>query len=75
MAGLTTASLDMTHDNAMLPFVHFFNLTNVDYCFDISVKTRVFNGTHYEYNISSDCTGMNMTLIGWSRIIFDKTGI
>lgn len=63
----------MTHDVTMLAFINFMNISSTTYCYEVIVRTRVYDAKRYEANITSGCTGMSLSFIGWSRIIFDKT--
>lgn len=76
MAGLTNPlGLEMSHEVTMLGLINMFNLRSSNLCFELILKTRIYDQTHYEMNMSSSCSGMTAYLIGWSRIIFDVTAI
>ncbi len=58
----------------MLAFQHIIDVQSSALCFQIDIIFRVFNESFYEVKIATTCL-MNMTVFGFSRIIFDKTAI
>jgi hypothetical protein len=58
----------------MLAFQHIIDVQSSALCFQIDIIFRVFNESFYEVKIATTCA-MNMTVFGFSRIIFDKTAI
>lgn len=71
----TGVTLNLANDNAMLAFQHIIDVYNPSLCFEIDIIFRVFNASFYEVQIGSQCTGLQMTTFGFSRIIFDRTAI
>lgn len=65
--------MNMSHEVTMLPFINGFNITSNSYCYEIILRTRVYGSNQYQMNFTSSCSGMVMSLVCWSRIIFDIT--
>lgn len=70
----TGVTLNTSHENVLLPFMHYIDLTSYDGTVDINLNFSLLNGSFYTVVISST-SRMNLEYAGFSRLIFDKTAI
>lgn len=70
----TGVVLDTSHENVLLPFLHYLNVTTYDNTIDINLDFIVLNTSHYRVTISS-ASNIFINYCGFSRLIFDKTAI
>lgn len=70
----TGVTLNTSHENVLLPFLHYINLVSNDNTYDIHLNFSLVNQSFYTVIVSST-SNMSMTAVGFSRLIFDKTAI
>lgn len=71
----TNTTLDLTHDNVMIPFQHIMDISSLTKCFDIKIALILYNQNYYKAQVATSCTDLTVYKIGFSRIIYDKTAI
>ena len=67
--------MNMSHEVSMLIFNNGFNLSSSSYCYELNLRGRIYNPTNYQLNISSNCNGMDVSFVAWSKVFFDITAI
>lgn len=70
----TGVLLDTSHDNALLPFMHYIYCSSNDNTIDIQLDFTLVNGSFYKVQIATT-SNIYIKYAGFSRLIFDKTAI
>lgn len=70
----TGVLLNTSHENVLLPFLHYLDVTTYDGTIDINLDFTLVNGSFYTVIISSS-SYIEINYAGFSRLIFDKTAI
>jgi len=66
--------LNTSHENVLLPFLHYIDLTSYDTTINIDLTFSLANQSFYLVLIKST-SKMYLNYAGFSRLIFDKTAI
>ena len=70
----TGVLLNTSHENVLLPFMHYIDVTTSDSTIDLGLEFTLVNSSYYSVRISTT-SNMLLKYTGFSRIIFDKTAI
>ena len=66
---------DLTHEVIIVPFLIAFDGNSANLCYDMSIKAVIQNESFYKVNFQTICTTLSVNLIGFSRLIIDKTAV
>ena len=70
----TGVTLNTSHENVLLPFMHYIDCNTSDTTINIDLNFTLLNSSFYTVIITSS-SKMTLNYAGFSRLIFDKTDI